>query len=357
MRGFLIFLSVWVFGQPETVPLDLDGWTVQAQECHLVKYLGQEAIRLQGGYALAPTAAFRDGTIEFDIAFAPARSFSGIGFRVVDAFNYEHFYLRPHQTGQVDANQYTPSFHGVAGWQLYHGPEYGGAIDYDFDAWMHVKIVTEGRRAAFYINDMEHPLFVNEALKREVVAGGIAFTASALAPAYFANLTLTRTTAVPAAPNAATVPEGFVGHWSVSSVMPQSSLGAFEWKDVPNLTWQTLRSEPSGIVNLAQIGRPTREADTILAKVVLQADGKTHKMMQFGYSDHVRVYLNGQQLYEGDNGYQSRDYRYLGTVGLFDALPLNLKKGENELIFAVTERFGGWGVMCRFEDLAGLTFK
>jgi len=39
---------------------------------------------------------------------------------------FEHFYIRPHQSGNPDANQYTPVFNGVSAWQLYHGALYAG---------------------------------------------------------------------------------------------------------------------------------------------------------------------------------------------------------------------------------------
>ena len=42
--------------------------------------------------------------------------------------------------------------------------------------------------------------------------------------------------------------------------------------------------------------------------------------MRFGYSDRVRVYLGGRLIYAGNNDYRSRDFRYLGTIGWFDAL-------------------------------------
>lgn len=356
MRWCWLLLSGVIWAQTEQVPIDLENWHVQAQECHLVNYLGLTAIRLQGGAAQPKIDAFQDGVIEFDIAFGPARSFSGIAFRAVDARNYEHFYLRPHQTGEVDANQYTPSFHGVAGWQLYHGPQYGGAFDYRFDAWMHVKIEVSGRRAAFYIDDMDNPLFVNEALKREIVSGDIAITASSLAPAYFTNLSVERRQASAVEPLTVSVPAGHVARWSVSSIFAGDQLGPISLQEPAGLQWQTLMSEASGVVNLAQVGRPDGDNNTVLAKVAVKSLSKTTKVVRFGYSDSVRVYLNGDLLYSGDNGYRSRDYRHLGTIGLFDAVPLNLKKGDNQLVFAVTEQFGGWGVMCQFPDKEGLVF-
>jgi hypothetical protein len=59
----------------------------------------------------------------------------------------------------------------------------------------------------------------------------------------------------------------------------------------------------------------------------------------------------------GADDYRSRDYRFLGTIGYFDELYLPLKKGENELIFAVSEDFGGWGIKALFEDPVGIRWK
>ena len=42
-------------------------------------------------------------------------------------------------------------------------------------------------------------------------------------------------------------------------------------------------------------------------------------------------------------------------IGLFDSVVLPLRAGENEILIAVTEAFGGWGVMAEFENLEGIT--
>ena len=42
---------------------------------------------------------------------------------------------------------------------------------------------------------------------------------------------------------------------------------------------------------------------------------------------------------------------YLGTIGLFDSVALSLNAGENEIWIAVSEAFGGWGIMATITDL------
>ena len=72
-------------------------------------------------------------------------------------------------------------------------------------------------------------------------------------------------------------------------------------------------------------------------------------------SDRLRLFVNDRLLYTGNNGYRTRDYRYLGTIGHFDAVTVPLHKGRNELGFAVSESFGGWGLQAAFDDTDGLT--
>jgi hypothetical protein len=50
----------------------------------------------------------------------------------------------------------------------------------------------------------------------------------------------------------------------------------------------------------------------------------------------------------------SRSLRYLGVMTLDnDALRIRLEKGDNELLFAVTEAFGGWGLNARLDGVEG----
>jgi hypothetical protein len=89
-------------------------------------------------------------------------------------------------------------------------------------------------------------------------------------------------------------------------------------------------------------------------KLTIQADEACTKVFEMGYGDRAVVILNGKLLYRGSARWRSCDYRYLGTIGLFDAVYLALEKGENVFVIAVSEDFGGWGVMGRFRDYGGI---
>ncbi len=147
-----IFAAVLAFGfalplHAQTIPFDSDRWEFDARESRVEEYLGRQSLFLKGGLALVKDSKFLNGVVEFDIAFSPERTFVGTVWRVLDKNNYEEFYFRPHQSGNPDANQYTPNFNGVAGWQLYYGEDYSAPVRYRFNEWMHVKIVVAGKQA------------------------------------------------------------------------------------------------------------------------------------------------------------------------------------------------------------------
>ena len=158
----LIFITNG-FGQ--SIPFNSDKWEITARESRVENYFGRETLFLKGGLAILKDATFENGIIEFEIAFSGERGFMGVVWRVQDDRNFEDFYMRPHQSGKPDANQYTPVFNGNSAWQLYHGEGYSAPTKYKFNNWMPVKVVVSGKRAEIYIMDMDTPALVTHDLK------------------------------------------------------------------------------------------------------------------------------------------------------------------------------------------------
>ena len=325
------------------------GQTIKGKECFLLR---------QGGIILKDVE-LRDGTIEADISFPQQRNFPGFGVRMQDTKNGESFYVRPHQSGNPDATQYTPVFNDQAGWQLYYGEGYGGAFTFKFNEWHHVKIDLHGLQAEFYIDDT--PVIKVKELLTGWKAGKIAIIAGS-APMRVANVqyiikqgSVPRPTPVPANGIG-----GVVTKWQLSNVVDRN-LFEKQYQLTPGiktkLTWTNQTSEPSGTVNLARFGIWADTANTMVAKLVIESNKDQAKELSFGFSDFVTVYLNDNALYYGADNFMSRDYRFLGTIGYFDKLFLPLKKGTNELWFVVSENFGGWGVKAKFEDMDGISLK
>ena len=156
--------------------------------------------------------------------------------------------------------------------------------------------------------------------------------------------------------------EGLIPEWHISDKFDEKSL-----KDPSKLPalikerkWGKKIAIEEGIA--ANISRIIERYDntsnnTVFAKIEITTNKEALELFEFGYSDRVVVILNGKPIYQGNNRFQSRDYRYLGTIGLFDAIYLPLKKGKNTLLLAVSEDFGGWLVTGRFPSTKKLTIN
>jgi hypothetical protein len=342
----------------ESVPFTDARWRIQGEEHEITEFRGQTALYLENGMAVLDEVELLNGTIEFDIAFTADRGFSGARWRIAGPGEAEEFYLRPHQSGNPDANQYTPVFNGSTAWQLYHGPRYSSPIEYDFEGWNHVEIVIRDGVADVYVNSDEPVLHVDE-LKRKPQAGGLGLVSN-LAPAWFSGFSYEiedepEIKGSPAPPRLD--PPNKVRSWEVSSAFPESLLeGKVALEDVglEELGWREAEAESTGIINLARWSGVSDEADSVLAKLHLQAEEPVSHPIRLGFSDRVKVFLNGRLLFSGNNGYRSRDYRYLGTIGLFDTVYLPLQKGDNELVLAVSESFGGWGLIADIAEVGGI---
>jgi hypothetical protein len=346
----------------EPIPFDSPRWQIEAEENRIEEYKGKTSLVLRGGLALVEDSEFTDGVIEYLCAFPDARAFVGATWRVQDAANREEFYIRPHQSGNPDANQYTPVFNGLSAWQLYHGEGYGTPVAYEFDSWFPVRIVVSGDQAEVYIGDLEKPALFIDDLKRETASGAVGLAVPNFGAVRFADFrfdTVDTPKLKGRVERERAAPAGAVMEWKVSVPFAEMALeGSIEitpsLKD--DLAWTSLISEPTGLANLSRVSVLTREANTVIARVTVISDRAQSKTLAFGYSDRLRLFLNDRLLYTGNNGYRTRDYRYLGTIGYFDAVTLPLQKGKNELWFAVSESFGGWGVQAAFEDTEGLNF-
>lgn len=343
-------------------------WSVAGGEAKVERYLGQDAVRLRNGAIVLPDAKFENGSIEFDVATTGHRSFIGVAFRIDDDNSYEDFYLRPHNSGHFDAVQYTPVFNGISAWQLY--PEYNASIEIPSERWLHVRLEISGPRMRAFVDGGAEPILEVDDLKCGERQGAVAlksnFPAAGLPadlyPTAFANFKLTPSEYGAAHKEPAAPDQRLISRWAISTAFPSLGGTVSEIADEAMASdgWDVVESEASGLVNLARyraIPAGSRQA-TLFARVVVRSDRDQVKKLNFGFSDRGSIFLNGHILFSGDNTYMSRSQRYLGVVTIDnDALYLPLRKGENELVFAVSEAFGGWGLIARFEDTDGISFE
>jgi hypothetical protein len=343
------------------VPMTANNWDIKSEGFRIEEYLDAQSIYLPDGFANLNDNDFHNGIIEFDIEFPMGRGFPGIYFRMQDENNAEDFYLRPHQSNNPDANQYTPVFNGLAGWQLYYGEGHGAPVAYKYNDWNHVKLVIKGTVGEVFINDMAKPLFQINELKHGDISGGLALKGSA--QAHYANFTysLVEDPTLMLPIKELPAPEDrVVQSYQVSNAVKDADVIAKTWINLDNfegLSWNALEAENTGTINIARVTQRENGKNTAFVKFVIASEKEQIKRLEFGYSDIAQVFVNGKAVYLGNNSYMSRDYRYLGTIGYFDSVFMDLKEGENEIVFSVTEAFGGWGMKARLDDLSGITIK
>jgi hypothetical protein len=362
----------------QTIPFNDKRWVFEAQGQVQEFYKGYNSVYLQNGLAWLKDEKFLNGIIEFDIYQQKRVSFSGFFFRMTSPGNYEELYLRSQQSGYPDAYQYTPVFNNDPAWQLYHDQHdgvndgyihwkqrgklmgYNTVIEFPIDSWLHVKLLVKGTQAELYIDNDPNPV----AFIRELLTGqntGTLGIKSGVGASWFANFSFTKTDNIDFKTKEdgykIVTPPGSVLKWQASNTFKEDVIKSMDRLDagwVNQFHWNILSAEPGGLVNLSRLSPVSDSANTILTKITVISDKEQLKKIDIGYSDRVKVYCNGNALYSGDAAFRSRDFRYLGTIGYFDAVYLPLKKGSNTIILAVSETFGGWGVMSKFENMDGI---
>lgn len=348
----------------QAIPFTADRWTLLDPEARPMPYLGRPSLFIDNGFAMLRDSSFGDGTIEFDIAMHGHASFSGVVFRAASADDCELIYLRPRLSREPDAVQYTPVFNGIFAWQLYNGKGYTAAAELPLNRWVHVKLVVAGYSARLYVDNAAEPQLTVTSLKRPWARGMVGLWGN-FGGANFANVVVTPAdTGAPASrPSEAAPSRPTLTTWELSPAFETATTRSDVLPDRSSTAahnWMSVTSESSGLVNIAQYrhGARTRSSpadsrDLVFARTVITASRAQRMKLEFGYSDAVHLFVNGRLLFEGDSAFARRDPSFLGIVSLgADAVYVDLRPGANEIVLAISEKFGGWGFAARLEPLA-----
>jgi DNA-binding beta-propeller fold protein YncE len=299
---------------------------------------------------------FGNGVIEVDLACKPGRVFPGITFRQIDESNYEEFYIRPHKSGQPDALQYTPVFNSLSAWQLYYGEGFTGTWTFPMNKWIHIKMEIKGTQARIYIGEAKNPALVINELKHGSIKGSIGLKVTGpVGLTYFSDFKYRHDESLQFEPPPTTeTPYGMITEWEISQGI---KFNLIDLKNYPlqqqmnEIEWKKIKSEPNGLINISRyVKKGPVVPDCVLARTAIQSHVERSLPLQFGYSDIVGIFLNGQALFYGRNLFRLRDPFFQGYVGLFDTVYLPLKGGKNELLLILAESMGGWGFMGRVGD-------
>src|SRR6185436_17007696 len=118
--------------------------------------------------------------------------------------------------------------------------------------------------------------------------------------------------------------------------------------------WPSYVIEPNGVLVVGRhVKRRAAQAVTV-ARLVVRAATAGPQRLYLGFSDYVTVYVNGRPIAGGDAHYSYDAPRQEGLITLSQStIWLPLVAGDNEILFAVADGFGGWGLMGRLEPADG----
>lgn len=369
--GFILLLSCCAWSQTLSVPPDSPRWGLE-QQASVTEYQGRKCLLLDGGAATLKDFVMRDAVIDVDIATPAKRGFFGIQFRISDdGANAEWVYLRQHKSGLPDAMQYTPVLNTGANWQIYNGPGFTGAVDIPKDEWFHLRLEVTGAQAKLYVKDMEKPALVMTDLKSGVQKGQVALYVL-MGKTYFSNFQIRATPDAAWERHLPPMPAGTLTKWEISpayDVLARDPERPLTASDIADIQWQQVEAEPPGFVVLYRYREaphlrvtfandfskrlePQPGTKLLYARTTIDSEREQVKKLEIGYSDEVSVFLNGHILFRGRSAQNFRDPGFLGIVNPEnDAVYLPLKPGKNELVLAISELGGGWGFICRLEDV------
>ncbi len=327
----------------------------RAGDARVAEFLGRPALWLKNGTQVMRSGLeFVAGTIEFDFAPMTNGNFLGVIFRRVSFGNHENVYLRLHRSGLYNAIQYAPRMNFSPTWQLY--PEFNAVADFPRNQWTHVRLEVSATSMEMYLNNQVKPVLVVARLRGVTDKGAVSFWGRVSdKPAEWAvavsNVSIRAANLSKTEPSGRCAPPaGTLTSWELAG--PVKTEGT-EVTSLPELKdWRAVVTEESGLVNINRALRRTPERSTAFARTTLAASDARLVLLQIGYSDDVTVFLNGEPVYRGINGFDSRHPEYMGFVKAgFENVYLKLRPGNNELVLAVTDdqRFG-WGFIARLRE-------
>lgn len=327
----------------------------RAGDARIAEFLGRQALWLKNGtQVMRSDLEFVGGTIEFDFAPMTNGNFLGVIFRRVSFGNHENIYLRLHRSGLYNAIQYAPRMNFSPTWQLY--PEFNAVGDFPRNQWTHVRLEVHATSMEMYLNNQLKPVLAVARLRGVTEKGAVSFWGRVNdKPAEWAvavsNVSIRPATFSKTEPGGRPAPPaGTLTSWELAG--PVKTEGA-EVTSLPELKeWQPVGTEESGLVNINRALRRSPGRSTAFARTMLPASEARLVLLEIGYSDDVTVFLNGEPVYRGINGFDSRHPEYMGFVKPeFEKVYLKLPPGNNELVLAVTDdqRFG-WGFIARLQE-------
>lgn len=232
----------------------------------------------------------------------------------------------------------------------------------DLRTWIHVKAEVKGDVAAFYIEDMMKPAFVVENLKRDAMKGGINLIGDG-AGVYFANVSITELGETKEESSKEDLSGAYLTKWEVSEMFTKDSVNFVSQLDSlfkNNAKFKTIEADEDGLMNISRFYDDMTK--TVALGCKLESESDKTVQLNFDYADHLVIFLDSEVLF--DKGMDFAPPAGKGEEGRVfandESVELNLKKGNNQLIFMLSadnrQKFN-WGFVAKLENLEGIEIE
>lgn len=298
-------------------------------------FKGRPALYLSRAQAVllrdpVPYAAY---TIEADVATEGSSGYVGFILGARDPVNYEMVYVYPINAEGDGEVQYDACMNGSATWQVFHQPEYRRpGIKMAPGEWIHLRVVVRREQVEVYTGDCSEPDLVVSPLPfgRPVPRVGL----WGFCPVYVSNFSVRPCDAAPAAlPGIPPLPAGLVTGWEVSDRL------------TPDARWRPAPVEENGTLCFNRLYPVNTGHAVAFARTVVTADTEREASLLFGFSDKLRLLVNGEQVFAGETRWNPPHEDGRIRLGSHRAR-VRLKPGANEILAEVqcTEPPFGWGL-------------
>ena len=356
------------------IPMEASHWEHDANQVEFVTHRSIPAVKGKNGayyQIFLKDQLFSNGTIEFDVELV-GRGFPGINFRMSeDRKNGENFYMRsfgPVTPETRTTLQYAAIIDGMSIWDL--SDEYQSGATINQEGWNHVKLVISGKQMKAYVNDMTKPALVVPELEGWRDRGGISLTGNVI----YANFAIKPDATEGLSPDPGYISTfndtRYLRNWFVSTpkdfpvgkdiLMPlPSAQGKIQASEIPDTTttWTEVKAETRGVVNLTRKFGSVKDDGRRLVwlKTNLYSSKAQERVLNFGFSDEVWMFINGQLVYVDKNYFGTPSQMSKGRCVIENtSIKLPLQEGNNEILIGLANYFYGWGIVARLDDTDGL---
>lgn len=347
----LTVIQLYAQEKVEFVQMNPSRWEITNDSEARFEVFDNTETLLLDGKVFVKNQLFSNGTIDVDVYAKDTRSFAGIVFRR-ELGMMDEVYLRMHKSGQLDAVQYTPTFHDDLSWQLYR--EYQAKISFKREGWNKLRIEVMGNQATVFVNNTK--VLNIDRLKSGVYEGEIGLFA--LFENRFANFKFTaqgNTSEDNQVKNLKSNNSAVITNWNLSRAFKYQK--GIKFDKFFNVDYINVTTDDSGLLPLAKYIKKVssgnfdnNEEAFAIAKTTIISEIDQVKVFSFDYSDKIMVYLNDEPIFWGDNSFRSKGPQFQGHIDInSNSIYLNLNKGENVLHCAIIERANGWGLIGKIE--------